>query len=158
MVGNASPGGNEFGVIFLSHVVDILLREVKIVKFEDRGWRLEGRKEVRFSSLIAMILSIDTTNFDTAHLSLRDKNGKIIKEKRFATGKELSKKLLLAIDKIVEGKPKNLKAIEVKSGPGSFTGIRIGVAVANALGYALGIPINGGKMAVPEYGREPNIT
>ena len=36
--------------------------------------------------------------------------------------------------------------IEVETGPGSFTGIRIGVAVANALAYSLGIPVNGRKM------------
>jgi tRNA threonylcarbamoyladenosine biosynthesis protein TsaB len=32
--------------------------------------------------------------------------------------------------------------IEVVTGPGSFTGIRVGVAVANALGWSLGIRVN----------------
>lgn len=41
---------------------------------------------------------------------------------------------------------KMLKGIEVETGPGSFTGLRVGVAVANALGLALGIPVNGKKM------------
>ena len=39
-----------------------------------------------------------------------------------------------------------LEAIEVETGPGSFTGIRVGVSVANALGYSLGIPVNGKKI------------
>lgn len=39
-----------------------------------------------------------------------------------------------------------LKAIEVETGPGSFTGIRVGVSVANALGYGLGITVNGKKI------------
>ena len=32
------------------------------------------------------------------------------------------------------------------TGPGSFTGLRVGVSVANALGYSLGIPVNGKKI------------
>lgn len=41
---------------------------------------------------------------------------------------------------------KDLSGIEVETGPGSFTGLRVGVSVANALGFALGIPVNGKKM------------
>ncbi len=41
----------------------------------------------------------------------------------------------------------DLKAIEVVTGPGSFTGLRVGVSIANALGYALGIPVNGKKIS-----------
>lgn len=43
---------------------------------------------------------------------------------------------------------KLLKGIEVETGPGSFTGLRVGVSVANALGFSLGIPVNGKKMEV----------
>lgn len=39
-----------------------------------------------------------------------------------------------------------LKEIEVETGHGSFTGLRVGVSVANALGFALGIPVNGKKL------------
>ncbi|HBQ51259.1 TPA: hypothetical protein DD690_04750 [Candidatus Daviesbacteria bacterium] len=39
-----------------------------------------------------------------------------------------------------------LKAIEVETGPGSFTGLRVGVSVANALGFALNIPVNEKKI------------
>lgn len=39
-----------------------------------------------------------------------------------------------------------LEGIEVEKGPGSFTGLRVGVSVANALGLALGIAVNGKKM------------
>lgn len=37
----------------------------------------------------------------------------------------------------------DLKHIEVETGPGSFTGLKVGVSVANALGLALNIPVNG---------------
>lgn len=40
--------------------------------------------------------------------------------------------------------PSELDGIEVHKGPGSFTGIRVGLSVAHALGFALGIPVNGG--------------
>ena len=33
--------------------------------------------------------------------------------------------------------------IEVNPGPGSYTGLRVGVSIANALGYAFKIPVNG---------------
>lgn len=39
----------------------------------------------------------------------------------------------------------DLTEIEVFEGPGSFTGLRVGAAIANALGYALKIPVNGKK-------------
>ena len=37
----------------------------------------------------------------------------------------------------------DIKEIKVATGPGSFTGLRVGVSVANALGMALKIPVNG---------------
>ncbi len=49
---------------------------------------------------------------------------------------------------------KDLTGIKVNSGPGSFTGLRVGVSIANALGFLLKIPINGkeiGKLVEPKY-------
>ncbi len=47
---------------------------------------------------------------------------------------------------------KEIKEIEVNLGPGSFTGLKVGVAVANALGFALDIPVNGKrKLVLPKY-------
>lgn len=55
----------------------------------------------------------------------------------------------------------NLTEIQVATGPGSFTGIRVGVAYAQALAIGLGIPLNGlppGSVMRVEYGQEPSIT
>ena len=40
----------------------------------------------------------------------------------------------------------DLNSIQVNAGPGSFTGIRVGVSIANALGFALKIPVNNKKV------------
>jgi len=72
---------------------------------------------------------------------------------------------------------KDLQAIAVFKGPGSFTGLRIGIALANALADSLKIPVLGAmsddwiKQAVsalenakndnlvrPEYGASPHTT
>jgi len=37
----------------------------------------------------------------------------------------------------------DITEIEVNPGPGSFTGLRVGASIANALGYVLKIPVNG---------------
>jgi tRNA threonylcarbamoyladenosine biosynthesis protein TsaB len=71
----------------------------------------------------------------------------------------------------------DIKGLVVYKGPGSFTGLRIGMSVANALAYGQSIPIvaTGGegwiqdgikalkagqsdKVATPEYGAPAHIT
>ena len=71
----------------------------------------------------------------------------------------------------------SLDGIAVFKGPGSFTGLRIGMSVANALAYAQNIPIvardgeywldkcisdiqsgQDEKIAIPEYGAPPRTT
>ena len=87
-----------------------------------------------------MTLYIDTSDRETITVGLGDK--------RFKTEarQNASQKLLAFIEETLkrEGVPINqITQIEVNTGPGSFTGLRVGVAVANTLGWALGIPVNG---------------
>ena len=68
--------------------------------------------------------------------------------KKFETSskKGASQRLLPFIVGLLEKEGKKLediKEIAVNTGPGSFTGLRVGVSVANALGWGLGIPVNG---------------
>lgn len=41
---------------------------------------------------------------------------------------------------------KDISEIKVKTGPGSFTGLRVGIAIANSLAFLLKIPVNGKKI------------
>lgn len=82
------------------------------------------------------------------------------------SGRELAKKLLKYLhDKLLEnGKDwQDLTEINFMSGPGSFTGLRIGATVVNTLSNQLGIPLFNHKgekvdLIMPEYGRPANIT
>ncbi len=63
---------------------------------------------------------------------------------------------LILIDKLLKKndlKPTDIEEIEVNAGPGSFTGTRVGVAIANALGFGLDIKVNGSKTknVTPKY-------
>lgn len=103
-----------------------------------------------------MILHINTKDQKVIRVSLRrvqqahrkQAQGKLIKSLS-AKNKYGSQVLLPLISKLLDRKKmifKDLEGIAVESGPGSFTGLRVGVSVANALGYALNIPVNGKKM------------
>lgn len=61
-----------------------------------------------------------------------------------------SQVVLPMVEKVLKAeglKLKDITEIEVNPGPGSYTGLRVGVAIANALGYALKIPVNGKKVS-----------
>lgn len=45
----------------------------------------------------------------------------------------------------------DITAITINPGPGSFTGIRVGLSIANTLAALYNIPINGKKSAQPVY-------
>ena len=107
------------------------------------------------------VLTINTTYFEKAEVGLKTVEGRILESKKFAAGRKLSQKLLLEIDRLLKEnklKPQDLSAIEVNPVPGSFTGTRIGVAVANAFGFSLGIPVNDQEIAMPVYSSPPKIT
>ena len=100
-----------------------------------------------------MKLYIDTTSSEVINLKLGTKFYK------FSSKKEKSQMLLPVIAETLNKNnlsPKDITGIEVNTGPGSYTGIRIGVSVACALGWSLGIPVNGkllkdGKMPDIKY-------
>ena len=128
-----------------------------------------------------MILFIDTSDFNALTLVLISDTAGNAKVKTFQSAvkfnenyktNELLQKFLLH-EKV---KITDLKKIIVCTGPGSFTGIRVGVSMAQALGFGLRIPVvaipkskipkdiqklpfvKGGQNLVMNYGQKPNIT
>ncbi len=65
--------------------------------------------------------------------------------------------ILLLIDRVCEKagvKVSEVDEITVEEGPGSYTGLKVGVSVANALSFALGKKVNGknvGEIVEPKY-------
>ena len=119
-----------------------------------------------------MILFIDTTQGQDIEIAIKN-NSEIVVSKKFLAPYQQAEKLLPAIDKLLgqnKLKLKDLTGIEVNNQGGSFTALRIGVVTANALGFALEIPVkaveeftrkkNKQKFDIvrPDYDREPNIT
>lgn len=86
-----------------------------------------------------MILSVDSSAV-TASAALTD-GDKVIKSEFINAGLTHSETLLPMIKKVMNGFDYNdLEAIAVTAGPGSFTGVRIGVATVKGLAFNFAIP------------------
>lgn len=118
-----------------------------------------------------MILYIDTTTNKDIIVAL--KKGDDIVAQIIEPSERMQAELLLpTIEKLLKKakiKLTDLTAIEVNNHGGSFTSLRIGVVTANALAFALGIPVSGVdkkdikskagvKIVDPKYSFEPQIT
>ena len=86
-----------------------------------------------------MIILLDTS---TATCRLTTVDGESSNNFDWEAGRTLDRGLLAFIQEKV-GDVKNISGIGIMRGPGSFTGLRIGMAVANTLADGLGIPIVG---------------
>lgn len=125
-----------------------------------------------------MILTIRTDKPE-AEIGLYDSDKKLSYE-TWQAHRELAETIHKKIDELLNKSSNSLGDLEgivVFKGPGSFTGLRIGLSVANALAYALEVPIvacdgddwiadglqklqagENDKIALPEYGSPPHVT
>jgi tRNA threonylcarbamoyladenosine biosynthesis protein TsaB len=89
-----------------------------------------------------MILALQT-NEERSYVALWH-DSQIISEQSWKAGRDLSTELLTTIDTLRSAagiELADIHGIVIFQGPGSYTGLRIGFSVANALGYALQIPV-----------------
>ncbi len=101
-----------------------------------------------------MILSFDTSG-SVLKLALKENRSKAtavtdkpIAQYEVELGRSMAQKILAEIRDFLatqELRLTDLTALEVNPGPGSYTGLRIGLTVANTLADRLNIPINGVK-------------
>lgn len=90
-----------------------------------------------------MILFIDTSKPETK-IALYN-NQQLLVEKVWISVKNQSEELLYEIDKIIKNVRKSktdLERIVVAKGPGSYTGLRVGLSTANALAMCLDVEID----------------
>lgn len=91
-----------------------------------------------------LILGIDTST-SVCSLALYD-GGKVLCSWSVDNGFTHSEKMMQQLDMMLEHSnidKKQIQGISVSIGPGSFTGLRIGIASAKTMAYALKIPICG---------------
>lgn len=126
-----------------------------------------------------MILLTIRTDKPVAELGLYDNTTQLayeVWEAHRALGTTMHAKLAELLEK-TDTELEDIEGIVCFQGPGSFTGLRIGLTVANALSYALHIPIVASRdphwletgitgilsgatetIALPFYGSEAHIT
>lgn len=124
-----------------------------------------------------MILLLDTST-PTCHITFTDGDWTVTND--WEAGRELAKGLLSHLEMHLRKHDKtwdDLTGLVAFKGPGSFTGLRIGITVLNSLAYARNLPIVGetgdewqthglqrlqlgenDEIVLPEYGGEANIT
>jgi tRNA A37 threonylcarbamoyladenosine modification protein TsaB len=120
------------------------------------------------------VLSINTVLDENKKVRVSlSRNGSVVCSLAASAERKQSEKLLPLVKRLLEkagAKKDEIKEIAVENRGGSFTASRIGIATANAFGYALGIPVRGAgdnkktgvkksgySIVLPEYSGEPNI-
>ena len=125
-----------------------------------------------------LILTIRTDK-PRAEISLY-RETKIISSLKWQADRKLADTIHIKIKELLDSQSKQLNQINgivCFEGPGSFTGLRIGLSVGNSLAYGLNVPIVGGSgpkwaisgvkkigaginglIVIPKYGSLPHIT
>ena len=104
---------------------------------------------------MARILTIDTSDNKkiSVGLEINNKRDEITQDSIVLR----SEAALPVIEKLLKKNNLNISQIDeikINKGPGSFTGLRVGVSIANALSFLLKIPVNKkkvGELEEPVY-------
>lgn len=100
-------------------------------------------------------LYIDTRNNKHIIIKIKTDSEEFVEEDVAVASK--AQTILPLVEKVLEKaqlKTSDIDEIEVEKGPGAYTGLRVGITIANTLGFASGIKINGkkiGEIELPSY-------
>ena len=97
-----------------------------------------------------VVFFIDTINNKEVTVSLTIDSKEVVEKRPLDTRK--AQVVLPMLEEILQKHKlilKDITEIKVNPGPGSFTGIRVGITIANTLGYLLKIPVNGQTIDKP---------
>lgn len=107
-----------------------------------------------------LLLGIDTASEHLA-LALVERGsaadtlgGAVIASRSPHLGREHAARILTELDELlaeVGASKQDLVAVGVGVGPGSYTGVRVGVATAKALGTALAVPVGGSPSLLTQF-------
>lgn len=105
------------------------------------GWRMRGYWRVH-EFIEGPVLALDTST-SSMTVALADGDA-VLAERKVKAQRDHSVRLLPEIEELVRSvgmRPRDVRAIAVGRGPGSYTGVRIGVTAAKTFAWALGIPL-----------------
>ncbi len=92
-----------------------------------------------------MILALETST-RRASLAVYDRAaGRVVDEAAFTTDRAHNAAIFGPLRRLAEAHRGDLEACVVGLGPGSYGGVRVGLAVAQGLSIALGLPVAGGS-------------
>lgn len=139
-------------VDFTVHGECLVCQPSTVIDCSIKPWKILRHGAVQFST---KTLLINTSSNQAIEVGLRINGKEYIKKQEIDSRR--AQAVLPMIDEILKKhnlELKDLEGIEVNTGPGSFTGLRVGATVANALSFALKIPVNNksaGEFVEPVY-------
>lgn len=132
-----------------STIIDCTIKPWKVLR--TGAVRIHNSKFIIHNS----ILLVDTSDNKKITVGLNIDGQEFIDIQEIKSNK--TQIILPMIDEILRKhflESKDISEIKVNAGPGSYTGLRVGLAIANALSFVLKIPVNGnkvGEIILPTY-------
>jgi len=147
------PGGNLGQET--STVIDCSVVPWKVLRQGATKVKSEKLKVKSYNSNFKkVVLYINTSKTQEVRVKLTVDGRKFVKSGKSVRG---SQSVLAFVDELLKKANiglKDINEVKVNIGPGSFTGLRVGIAIANALGFGLQVKVNGkttGELAEPKY-------